>query len=324
MGSRARFFALVALALSGCAPTAPQPFGGAGGDAGLSGYDASSYMPDAGIRTAPGPDGSLGVQPEICGNGVDEDRNGIVDDNCQCRTGMTQACRIGTPAQDNIGVCRAGMQTCMATGGEWGVWTPCNGAVGPTVEVCSNAVDEDCNGVADDGASCACTANQACYSGPPTTRMVGACRDGMQTCTGGVLGACMGEVAPAAAEVCGNMIDDNCNAQVDEGCPVAVNVSVTLTTDCASVSCPPEAPFPVGCAITMDGDDTRGCVASYPTNSTVYFKEGDACPIFGFGAGNVTGVLRCSSVPGTGLNATNCPINKPTPLYVIDANDCPG
>ncbi len=49
----------------------------------------------------------------------------------------------------------------------------------------------------------------------------------------------------------------------------------------------------------------------------VYFQEGNAC-----GAGHVTGTMQCSACPGTGLNASNCPIDKPEPSYPHDRSGC--
>jgi len=65
------------------------------------------------------------------------------------------------------------------------------------------------------------------------------------------------------------------------------------------------------------GDD-RGCVASEPTDSIVYFQAGDQC-----NAGLVTGTLYCTTSPGPALDASTCPINKPIPIYAIDPIGCP-
>ena len=46
--------------------------------------------------------------------------------------------------------------------------------------------------------------------------------------------------------------------KVDEGCIVSVPIS---GSDCATVSCPSTAPFPVGCNVTMGGSDCTACVA---------------------------------------------------------------
>ena len=82
----------------------------------------------------------------------------------------------------------------------------------PVAETC-NDVDDDCDGVIDDGVT------RDCYSGAAGTAGVGTCRLGVQSCVAGVWGGCGGEVPPVA-EVC-NGRDDNCNGAVDEGimCP---------------------------------------------------------------------------------------------------------
>jgi hypothetical protein len=93
-------------------------------------------------------------------------------------------------------------------------------------EVCGNWLDDDCDGQADEGCG-VCTPGQvgSCYSGPPETLGVGACLAGSRTCAlSGQWGACTGQVLPSA-EVCGNGLDDDCNAQVDEGCVTGENSS---------------------------------------------------------------------------------------------------
>ena len=111
-------------------------------------------------------------------------------------------------------------------------------------------------------------------------------------------------------------MDDNCNGQVDENC--YCEVAVDLSGDCLSIYCPAECPYPIGCDIDMAGGDPRGCVASTPTNSKVYFQEGNNC-----GAGKVTGTLLCASVPGVGLTKNTCAINKPQKFYPSSKGGCP-
>mgnify|MGYP001583591971 FL=1 len=66
-----------------------------------------------------------------------------------------------------------------------------------------------------------CTSGQtiSCYTGATETKGVGICKAGIQTCTNGQWGACVGEVLPTA-EICGDGKDNNCDGQVDEGCAV--------------------------------------------------------------------------------------------------------
>ncbi len=98
-----------------------------------------------------GCDGAVEPSAEVC-DGVDNDCDGRTDEGCRCAEGATQAC--GT----DIGECSAGTQTCVG-----GVWSECGGGVvWPDAEVC-NGLDDDCNGLTDDGASC--PPGQACSAG---------------------------------------------------------------------------------------------------------------------------------------------------------------
>lgn len=165
-----------------------------------------------------------------------------------------------------------------------------------------------------------CTPNQtrACYTGPAATRSTGLCKDGVETCDAtGIqwIQGCVGEVLPGV-EMCGDSLDNDCDGEVDEGC---INkVTVQISGDCVSVTCPASAPYPVGCKITMGGSDCRGCVAHSAGSSKVYFQEGDQC-----GGSNVQGQLFCSNVQGKGLDASNCGFNKTVKSYVSSAGDCP-
>jgi len=87
--------------------------------------------------------GGMGPGTEVCDGRNDENCNGTVDEGCGCTSGMMRAC--GT----DVGACSAGSQTCDATG----MWGPCGGAVGPMAEVC-NRLDDDCDGMSDEGGVC--------------------------------------------------------------------------------------------------------------------------------------------------------------------------
>ncbi|MCX7959630.1 MAG: hypothetical protein N3B13_11350, partial [Deltaproteobacteria bacterium] len=58
-----------------------------------------------------------------------------------------------------------------------------------------------------------------CYSGPVKTKNVGICKEGKKYCIEGEWSGCEDEILPKSAEICGNNADDNCNGDVDEGCP---------------------------------------------------------------------------------------------------------
>lgn len=78
--------------------------------------------------------------PEVC-NDIDDNCNGIVDDGISCcSVGETRSCG------STEGACTQGTQSC-----EDGSWGTCLGGVGPVNEVCFNNIDENCNGIVDDG-----------------------------------------------------------------------------------------------------------------------------------------------------------------------------
>ncbi|MBI4514807.1 MAG: hypothetical protein HY699_03200 [Deltaproteobacteria bacterium] len=77
----------------------------------------------------------------------------------------------------------------------------------PTAEIC-DGVDNDCNGQVDDGNP---GGGAACNTG-----LLGVCAAGTTACSGGAL-VCNGNQAPSA-EVCDG-VDNDCNAQVDDGNP---------------------------------------------------------------------------------------------------------
>lgn len=91
----------------------------------------------------------------------------------------------------------------------WDAQTVTNGGStrAAVLEICDN-VDNDRNGLIDDGIT------QACYTGTASTQDVGLCHGGTTTCSAGAFGGCVGEVLPTA-ESCNNL-DDNCNGVIDE------------------------------------------------------------------------------------------------------------
>jgi len=81
---------------------------------------------------------------EKCGDGIDNDQDGQVDEGCGCKPGSTQKC-FPWPKLYTKGECRQGTQACKG-GGEFGKWGPCVGAVTPKPEICGNGKDENCDG----------------------------------------------------------------------------------------------------------------------------------------------------------------------------------
>lgn len=120
-----------------------------------------------------------------CASPFDNDCDGIRDDtldaNCECRVGDVEECEVH-PGQDGQGICRAGTRSCVASVGNLATRWVCQGAVGPRARDCRSALDNDCNGVADN------TLDDTCQCAPGTQRSCGAqpgsfgCAEGTQTC----------------------------------------------------------------------------------------------------------------------------------------------
>jgi hypothetical protein len=128
--------------------------------------------------------------------GVDDDCDGSVDEGCQCTDGQSRPC----PLQQ--GVCAGSSETCAG-----GAWPGCdypqhNPEFQPPPEDRCDALDNDCDGVAD-GIHQPCSAQHQ-----------GLCAVGVETCTDGVWGGC-----PVAVPEDCNQLDDDCDGLTDAGDP---------------------------------------------------------------------------------------------------------
>jgi len=99
-----------------------------------------------------------------------------------------------------------------------------------------NGLDDDCDGVVDEGCPCSPGQTQPCFAGPPNFRNVGKCTDGVQTCkvtlrgsSTGTWGECQHGISPQP-DVCDNA-DNNCNGCVDDQicCAPPIDCAYDLT-----------------------------------------------------------------------------------------------
>src|SRR6185295_16055943 len=110
--------------------------------------------------------GSVTPTPEVCGDNLDNDCDGVTDDGCVCSPGSAAPCYDGPGGTEGVGTCSAGVQFCNATGTAYGA---CTGSVTPVAEICGDNLDNDCDGTVDEGCVCTAGSTAACYSGPPST-----------------------------------------------------------------------------------------------------------------------------------------------------------
>jgi hypothetical protein len=135
------------------------------------------------------------------------DCNGMTDDGCEtmgmcsCTPGAQQDCYPGPPNTEGVGSCKKGYQVCNQTGTAWSL---CFDYQGPTKEICSNNIDEDCTGMADDVPDLDSDGWTVCD---------GDCCETTQDCSIPAL------VNPGAFEVVGNMVDDDCDQGSSDSTP---------------------------------------------------------------------------------------------------------
>ncbi len=168
--------------------------------------------PDSSAVSSAGP--SIPGSREICGNGVDDDGNGQIDEGCACAAGTSRACYIGPPSTRAVGICQDGVQQCNDDGEFGGTWGQCVGSVGPTTEIAGNGLDDNCNGVIDEaGGICVPTETQESH-----------CGDGQDNDCDGLVDCadpdCSGDAAcpascAASETTCFGGVDDDCDGLVD-------------------------------------------------------------------------------------------------------------
>ncbi|HEY8924988.1 MAG TPA: MopE-related protein [Polyangia bacterium] len=144
--------------------------------------------------------GNAPVAPEVC-NGIDDDCNGMIDDGLGPDSGVGVDCGIQGQG------CQKGVTSCV--GGK----IVCNSTANPTPEVC-NGLDDDCNGVVDDGSFPGVGTSCVCDNLDPAKVGVGECRGGRLVCKGAEGLKCDGCVGPTA-EICDGK-DNDCDGVSDK------------------------------------------------------------------------------------------------------------
>ena len=169
-------------------------------------------------------------------DGLDNDCDGATDEGCVCVNGATQSCG------SDVGECQSGIQTCVA-----GIWGACVGKIVPSVEVCNDSKDNDC----DNDVDCAdsdCSGDPAC---------VATCPDGSCNVAGGECSTCAADCA--VADCCGT--DTSCDTVVGEDCSNCADCECVAPDICCSGTCQTPA-----CANNSDCDDSDSCTTDTCSN----------------------------------------------------------
>jgi|JI10StandDraft_1071094.scaffolds.fasta_scaffold07272_7 hypothetical protein len=265
--------------------------------------DAPIDAADAAIDATDAPVGPDACTPttEVC-NGRDDNCNLMIDEGF---AGLGTACTMG------MGACaRTGTVVCDAAG----TGTTCNATAGtPTTETC-NGVDDDCDGMIDDGFAL----GTACDGADPDL-----CTEGMIVCAAGG-GTTCSDVSGDSVELC-NSFDDDCDTRVDEGFNLGAACDGGDTDACAEgvLACGPGGVAVCNDATSSTVETCNGLDDDCQGGVDNGFAVGGACTT-GVGACARTGTNVCNAA-GNGVQC-NATAGSPTAETCGDGvdQDCNG
>jgi hypothetical protein len=270
----------------------------------VDGFCGTPVTPDAGTTCTRNEDCPTGqiclpstgecITPTTNDSGEEED-GGVITGNCN--PGDTTSC-----GSSKLGLCKLGTATCQVINGAYD-FGPCSGNIEPVAELC-NGLDDDCDGLIDDGFAdlvcgfgecrrtvpgCLNGAVNTCTPGSPSTEIcdnkdndcnqqiddmpaiqcgTGACRRSAPACDGGIPGTCT--PGGPTSEQC-NGQDDDCNGSTDDGFAFAFcgqGVCFNSVYPCANG-------VPVACQALDGGPET--CANTTDDNCNGLVNEGCAC-----------------------------------------------